>query len=85
MPDRWGHIVQEQLSGERYCSIVGKILSIINSHILYRWLVKTFTCNLPNLRHFDAKPRQFYAKISGDLCPMGIDLLGTHRIQDGKG
>ena len=77
--------MQEQLSGERYCSIVGKILSIINSHILYRWLVKTFTCNLPNLRHFDAKPRQFYAKISGDLCPMGIDLLGTHRIQDGKG
>lgn len=77
--------MQEQLSGERYCSIGGKILSIINSHILYRWLVKTFTCNLPNLRHFDAKPRQFYAKISGDLCPMGIDLLGTHRIQDGKG
>ena len=77
--------MQEQLSGERYCSIGGKILSIINSHILYRWLVKTFTCNLPNLRQFDAKPRQFYAKISGDLCPMGIDLLGTHRIQDGKG
>ena len=77
--------MQEQLSGERYCSIGGKNLSIINSHILYRWLVKTFTCNLPNLRHFDAKPRQFYAKISGDLCPMGIDLLGTHRIQDGKG
>lgn len=77
--------MQEQLSGERYCSIGGKNLSIINSHILYRWLVKTFTCNLPNLRQFDAKPRQFYAKIGGDLCPMGIDLLGTHRIQDGKG
>lgn len=77
--------MQEQLSGERYCSIGGKILSIINSHILYRWLVKTFTCNLPNLRQFDAKPGQFYAKISGNLCPMGIDLLGTHRIQDGKG
>ena len=77
--------MQEQLSGERYCSIGGKILSIINSHILYRWLVKTFTCNLPNLRQFDAKPRQFYAKISGDLCPRGIDLLGIHRIQDGKG
>ena len=70
--------MQEQLSGERYCSIGGKILSIINSHILYRWLVKTFTCNLPNLR-------QFYAKIGGDLCPMEMDLFGIHRIQDGKG
>ena len=85
MPDRWGHIVQEQLSGERYCSIGGKNLSIINSHILYRWLVKSFTCNLPNLRQFDAKLRQFYAKIGGDLCPMEMYLFGIHRIQDGKG
>ena len=34
---------------------------------------------------FDAKPRQFYAKIGGDLCPMEMDLFGIHRIQDGKG
>ena len=77
--------MQEQLSGERYCSIGGKNLSIINSYILYRWLVKTFTCNLSNLRQFDAKLRQFYAKIGGDLCPMEICLFGIYRIQDGKG